>query len=376
MAKEEVPANVPVRKPTPKKNFSLSDFKKKTGSEDVPNKPFEWIRCSKAIQKAIGLPGIAKGYINLCRGFTNTGKSTLLCESIVSAQKSGILPIIIDTENNLGRKRLEKMGFDFDNDFYIMIDNEYLLKNFGKKQNPKRTEAAIEDMGKCIHHFIDLQESGELPYELLFAVDSIGTLDCIKSVDAVEKDTNNNNMWNAGAWASAFKSLTNFRIPNSRKIDKQYTNTFVAVQKVWYDSQAGGQGVLRHSGGEAMFSACRLLIHFGAMKTHGTSKVVATSKGRELTFGIKVTTGVAKNHLDDDMGGIAFNDADIISTPHGFIGAEKEDIDEYKKNHLQYFRDMLGSDINAEDIGTKFEAIKVNEKLDFENEKLNFENEK
>jgi hypothetical protein len=247
-----------------------------------------------------------------------------------------------------------------------MIDNEYLLTNFGKKQNKDRNEAAIEDMGKCIHHFLDLQENGELPFELLFAIDSVGTLDCIKSVDAAEKDTTNNNMWNAGAWASAFKSITNFRIPNSRKINKPYTNTFVAVQKVWYDSQAGGQGVLRHSGGEALFSACRLLIHFGAMKTHGTSKVVATSKGRELTFGIKVTTAVVKNHLDDLMGGIAFNDADIISTPHGFIGADKADIDEYKKEHLQYFRDILGGDIEVEDIETKFELIKNDEKLNFD----------
>ena len=362
----EAPVNTKARKPTPKKEFSMNQFKKKIGGEDVPNKPFEWIKCSKAIQKAIGLPGIAKGYVNLCRGFSNTGKSTLLCESIVSAQKSGILPIIIDTENNLGRRRLEKMGFDFENDFFIMIDNEYLLTNFGKKQNKDRNEAAIEDMGKCIHHFLDLQENGELPFELLFAIDSVGTLDCIKSVDAAEKDTTNNNMWNAGAWASAFKSITNFRIPNSRKINKPYTNTFVAVQKVWYDSQAGGQGVLRHSGGEALFSACRLLIHFGAMKTHGTSKVVATSKGRELTFGIKVTTAVVKNHLDDLMGGIAFNDADIISTPHGFIGADKADIDEYKKEHLQYFRDILGGDIEVEDIETKFELIKNDEKLNFD----------
>lgn len=373
----EAPINTKSRKPTPKKEFSLSDFKKQIGGEDVPNKPFEWIRCSSAIQKAIGLPGAAKGYVNLCRGFTNTGKSTFLCESIVSAQKSGILPIIIDTENNLGRKRLEKMGFDWEHDFYISIDNEYLLKNFGKKQNKDRNEASIEDMGKCIHYFLDLQEAGQLPYELLFAIDSVGTLDCIKSIDAAVKDTNNNNMWNAGAWASAFKSITNYRIPNSRKVDKQYTNTFVAVQKVWYDSQVGGQGTLRHSGGEALFSACRLLIHFGGTKSHGTQKVLATSKGRELTFGIKVTTAVAKNHLDDLMGGIAFNDADIISTPHGFIGAEKEDIDNYKKEHIQYFRDILGGDLDSEDIGTKFKKIENDEKLDFELlTNTNFDNEK
>ena len=366
MAKNsDVPSNNVVRKPTEKKVFSMGDFKKKIGGEDVPFKEFEWIKCSDAIAEVIGIPGIAKGYVNLCRGFSNTGKSTMLCESVVSAQKSGILPIIIDTENNLGRKRLKKMGFDFDNEFYIMVDNEFLLEKFGKAQNKNRSEAAIEDLAKCIHYFIDLQEEGQLPFDLLFAIDSIGTLDCIKTIDAAEKDTTNNNMWNAGAMATSFKSLANFRIPNSKKINKPYTNTMVCVQKVWFDSMVGGAGALRHAGGEALFSASRLIIHFGGIKSHGTSKVVATSKGRELTFGIKVTAGVAKNHLDSDLGGIAFNDEDIISTPHGFIGASKDAIDEYKKNNLKFFRDVLGGDVNIDEIETKYIPIKDEEKLDF-----------
>jgi len=360
----EIPENKVVRKPTEKKSFSMDDFKKKIGGEDVPFKEFQWIKCSDAIGEVIGIPGIAKGYVNLCRGYTNTGKSTMLCESAVSAQKNGILPIIIDTENNLGRKRLSLMGFDFDNDFYIMIDNEFLLEKFGKIQNQKRSEAAIEDLAKCISYFLDLQEEGQLPFDLLFAIDSIGTLDCIKTIDAAEKDTNTNNMWNAGAMATSFKYLTNSRIPNSKKVNKPYTNTMVCVQKIWFDAMMGA-GVIRHSGGESLFSASRLIIHFGGIKSHGTSKVVATSKGRELTFGIKVTAGVAKNHLDSDLGGIAFNDEEIISTPHGFIGASKEAIEEYKKKNLKYFRDILGGDVDVETIGTKYVAIKDDEKIDF-----------
>lgn len=366
MAKiNDVPANNAARKPTEKKSFSLDDFKKKIGAEDVPFKEFEWIKCSDAFADVVGIPGIAKGYINLCRGFSNTGKSTTICESVVYAQKMGILPIIIDTENNLGRKRLELMGFDFSNNFYIMIDNEFLLNNFGKAQNKNRNEAAIEDLAKCIHYFLDLQEDGQLPYELLFAIDSIGTLDCIKTIDAAEKESSNNNMWNAGTMATAFKSITNFRIPNSKKIDKPYTNTMVCVQKVWFDSMVGGAGALRHSGGEALFSAARLIIHFGGIKSHGTSKVVAESKGRQLVFGVKSAASIVKNHLDNILGGIAFNDADIISTPHGFIKATKESIDEYKKEHLKYFRAVLGGDVDPESIETKYVKIKEDEKLEF-----------
>ena len=368
MAKENiVPNNSNVRKPTEKKAFSMTDFKKTVNAENVPLKPFEWIKCSDALAQAIGIPGIAKGYVNLCRGFSNTGKSTMLCESVVSAQKMGILPIIIDTENNLGRKRLELMGFDFDNDFFILVDNDFLLSEFGIKQNKDRKEAAIEDLAKCIHYFLDIQDTGKLPYDLLFAVDSIGTLDCIKSIDSAVKDTNANNMWNAGAMASSMKSIMNSRIPSSKKITKPYTNTFVAVQKVWFDSMVGGAGVLRHSGGEALFSAARLIVHFGGIKSHGTSKVKATLNKKEVTFGIQVTAGVVKNHLDDILGGIAFNDRDIISTPHGFIGAEKSDVDRYKNEHLKYFRDVLGdTNITAGDIGTKLEVIKDDEKIVFD----------
>ena len=371
-AKEtEVPANNPVvRKPTAKKEFSLNDFKKKVGGEDVPDKPMRWIKISDALKKAVGNSSLPLGYVSLLRGYTNTGKSTALECAIVNAQKMGVLPIIIDTENNLGIKRLVNMGFDMENDFYIMIDNEYLLENFGKKHDKNRKQAAIEDMAECIHYFIDLQENGELPYDILFAVDSIGTLDCIKSVNAQEKDSGNNNMWNAGALASSMKYLLNTRIPNSRKINKQYTNTFIAVQKIWFDSMQGA-GCIRHSGGDAVYSASRYILHYGGTQSHGTSRVIGVCKSREVVLGIKVKIYIAKNHIDGELGGISLN-GEIISTPHGFIGVDKEDIDRYKKEHIQYFRDVLGGDVDENEIETKFVEIKDSEKIDFNS---NFENE-
>jgi len=374
MATNEVPKNEKIRKPTPKKEFSLNDFKKKIGGEDIPFKPFEWIKLSKAYKEVSGYDGIAKGYINLASGWSNSGKSTVLCESIVSAQKSGILPIIIDTENNLGEKRLKLMGFDFDNDFYIKIDNEFMLENFGKKHNKNRKQAAIEDMAECIHYFLDLQENGDLPFELLFAIDSIGVLDCIKSIDAAEKDGSNNNMWNAGAYASAFKGLINFRIPNSKKINKQYTNTLVAAQKVWFDSMVGGQGTLRHSGGESFYSAARLICRFGGQKTHGTSKISCVARGIEVSFGVKSELNIVKSHIDSELGGISFKGNDIISTPHGFIGATKEDIDNYKKEHIQFFRSLLGGDINLNEIDIKESKIKDDEKASFDFNSFDNEN--
>lgn len=339
------------RKPTPKKSFSMQNFKKKIGGEDIPDKSMKWIPCAKAMKEATGLPGIPKGYVTLARGFSNTGKSTLACEAAVAAQKMGILPIIIDTENNIGEKRLKLMGLDFNNDFYLFIDNDYLLQNYGKKQNKNRNEAAIEDMGACINDLLDMQDSGELPYDLLFIIDSLGTLDCIKSVDAMEKDTTNNNMWNAGAFERTFKYLINNRIPSSRKENKEYTNTIIGVQKIWIDNM--GAGVVKHKGGEAFFYGARLIYHYGGIVAHSTKKITATSKGRDVSYGIETKVGVIKNQINDDLGGIAM-EGKIVSTPHGFIGVDKEDIEKYKKENIQFFREVLGSNVGVDDLATSY----------------------
>ena len=110
----EVPTNAP-RKPTPKKKFSLDDFKKKVNAPTVQSKPLEWIPIDDGLEKATGMPGIPRGYVTLFRGYSNTGKSTALMRGIVNAQKRGDFPIIIDTENNIDfeNERLTNMGFDW-----------------------------------------------------------------------------------------------------------------------------------------------------------------------------------------------------------------------------------------------------------------------
>ncbi len=350
-----------------KKEFSLSDFKKKIGGEDIPQKPLKWLNCGDVWQEATGLPGIPLSYSTLARGFSNSGKSGLLCLAVVEAQKQNILPIIIDTENNLGRKRLERMGFDWKNEFFIYIDNDYLLENYGKKQDKSRSEAAIEDMAECINDLLDMQDNDELPFDLFFAIDSFGTLDCIKSINAADKGSSDNNMWNAGAFEKSFKYLLNNRIPSSRKTNKKYTNTLLAVQKTWTMAAGPGSIITKHKGGEAAFYGARLIYHFGGTISHGTKKVVATSKGKDVTYGIKTKVSVIKNQIDGDLGGIAL-EGDIVNVPTGIISAEKSAIDKYKKDNILYFREILGGEINADDIDIKIEDIKSDEGVSFDND--------
>lgn len=347
----DIPSKGGKRKPTPKKSFSLEDFKKKTGTERIKDKPLTWYKTSPALQEATGLPGFPRGYVSLSRGFSNTGKSTSVSEAAVAAQKMGDLVIFIDTENNIGSNRLELMGLNTDE--IIMIDNEYLLENFGKAKDKNRTEAAIEDMADCITHFLNLQDAGELPQNILFIIDSLGTLDCVKSINAHDKGSSDNNMWNAGAFEKSFKYLLNSRIPASRKESKEYINTIIGVQKIWLDSMAGGMPVVKHKGGEAFFFGARLIYHHGGTLTHGTKKIMATSKKRDVVFGIESKVAVVKNQIDGPLGGINM-EGKLISTPHGFIGTESSDKENYKKENMQYFRDLLGGDIDMGSIKTEY----------------------
>jgi len=160
------------------------------------------------------------------------------------------------------------------------------------------------------------------------------------------------------------KYLLNDRIPASRKINKEYSNTVIATQKIWIDSMQGA-GVVKHKGGEAGYYACRLGIHFGGTNSHGTKRVIATSKKRDVIYGIEAKISVFKNQIDCQFGGIAM-EGKIVSTPHGFIGAESEDIDQYKKDHLSEFRNLLGDDtLTASDFDIKKVAMKNDESVDF-----------
>jgi len=361
----DVPSN-PVRKPTPKKSFSLDDFKKKIGAAPVESKPLVWIPIDNGLKEATGMPGIPKGYVSLFRGYSNTGKSTALMRSIVNAQKMGDFPIIIDTENNIdeGNLRLTNMGFDWDGE-YLLINNKYLLDNFGIRQNKDRKEASIEDMGKAIYHFLDTQKSGQLPRDIFIAIDSIGTLNCIKTIDAQEKDTSDNNMWNAGAYEKAFMSILNNAIPNTRKVDSEFTTTIAAVQKIWYDSM---NKVVKHKGGETFFFGSRLIYHFGGIITHGTRRVTATSKSRDLNFGFENKVNIAKNHVDGEWGGISL-EGKIISTPTGFIYGSKENEAAYKKENILYFRNKFDDDnLSADDIEFKSKAMDVDGNILFEDD--------
>lgn len=331
-----------------KKNFDLSAYKAVNKLDDgVKDKPQEWIPLSAAFQTVTGLTGIPKGVVSIMRGYSNTGKSTALMEAAIGCQKLGILPVIIDTENGWGWEHGKDMGLEFEEDidpstgevtgysgFFIYVNNQHLINMFGGK----RDVAVIEDVAQFCHNTLKDQTNGDLPYEICFLWDSVGTLDCLKSYES----DSSNNQWNAGAMEAAFKSLINFKIPGSRKENKPYTNTMVVVNKIWLDNMQGS-GVVKNKGGEAFFYGSRLIVHFGGIQSHATKKLFAKANGKDYCYGTETKVAVEKNHIN----GTSYK-GQLISTAHGFI--LPTEVEQYKKDNKKYILNKmnLGGDVDIE----------------------------
>lgn len=91
------------------------------------------------------------------------------------------------------------------------------------RKSTKRTVALIEDIAYIINDLLDKQEKGELPVELLFIWDSVGSITSWKSYAS----KCGNNMFDASSISTAFNTIVNTRIPSSRSQKSAYTNSFL-----------------------------------------------------------------------------------------------------------------------------------------------------
>ena len=319
-----------------KAGFNLSKFKDKKGfsNSSVKFKSQEWIPLSKAFQDITSLPGIPTGHITLLRGHSDTGKTTALIEAAVSAQKMGILPVFIITEMKWSWEHVREMGLEVvgvtdENENVIDYEGQFLYADRG-------TLNTIEDVAVYIADLMDEQAKGNLPFDLCFLWDSIGSVPCELSV----RSNKNNNEWNAGAMSTQFGNNLNQKILLSRKENSPYTNTLVAINKVWTMKPESpmGQPKLQNKGGMSMWYDATLVITFGNITNPGTSKIKAIKDGKEVEFAKRTNIQVEKNHI---MG--VQSRGRVVMTPHGFIADDKREIDKYKNDHKEHWLNLIGS---------------------------------
>lgn len=318
-----------------KTGFNLDEFKKSKNLQSNSSfKQQEWIPLSDAFNKAIGLPGLPKGHITMARGKSDTGKSTIFNEAVISAQNLGLLPVMIITEMKFSMDHLIEMGFGAER----VVDEEtgelYYVGDF--IYIDRSSLNTIEDVASFIADILDEQKKGKLPRELFFAWDSVGSLPCEQSIASGK----NNPMWNAGAMAMQFGNFINQHFPMSRKKDSKYTNTLFIVQKVGVDYQIGTPNAKprrTNAHGDAMFWDSTLVISLGNITNSGTSKIQAAKNKKTVTFAKRTKIAVDKNHITN-----ATTEGRIIMTTHGFIEDTPYAVEKYKKAHRHEWIDTLG----------------------------------
>ncbi len=319
---------------TIKGSFDIEKFKlSKHLSNNSKYKEQTWIPSSPALKEIISLPGIPQGHITLLRGHSDTGKTTALLEIAINAQKKGILPVFIITEMKWSWEHAITMGLqvnevknnegeviDYEG-FFIYVDRSSLN--------------TIEDVSGFMADLLDEQKKGNLPYDLCFFWDSIGSIPCRMSVES----NKNSNEWNAGAMSQQFGNFINQQIVLSRKASQPYTNTFVAVNKIWVarPTVPMEQPKMKNKGGETMFSDASLVVTFGNITNSGTSKIKATKEGKDVEFAKRTKASCDKNHITGMQ-----TKGSVIATVHGFI--LETEINDYKKKHSSEWSTILGGD--------------------------------
>ena len=325
-----------------KANFDLGKFKeKKMLNANAKFKPQQWIPLSQAFQDVTSIPGIPAGHIVLLRGHSDTGKTTALIEAAVSGQKRGILPVFIITEMKWSWEHAKMMGLEI-NEVVDEETGEITDYNGNFIYVDRETINSIEDVAAFILDLIDEQKKGNLPYDLLFLWDSIGSVPCEMSL----KSNKNNNEWNAGAMSTQFGNSVNQRITLSRKESSAYTNTLVCINKVWTAKAESpmGKPKLMNKGGFAMWFDSTFVVTFGNISNAGTSKIKAIKDGKQVELAKRVNLQIDKNHIN----GVTTR-GKIVMTPHGFINDNDKELKSYKDENSKAWKDILG--------GTDFQIV-------------------
>ena len=313
-----------------KKN-DFSSFKKKF-SKEAEYKADRFLDLGDAFLDATGLPGPAIGHLNMFLGHSDTGKTTALVKSAVDAQKKGILPVFIITEQKWSWEHAQLMGFNKEDDFYLFnSDFEY-----------------IEQITDFINEVLDAQEKGEIPHDILFLWDSVGSVPCKMTYEG-----KGGKQHNASTLADKIGMGINQRISGSRRTDKKYTNTLIIVNQPWVElpDNPFGQPKIKAKGGEAIWLNSTLVFLFGNQKGAGTTKISITKDKRKVKIATRTKISIMKNHVN----GLGYEDGRILVTAHDFAkgrddAEEKKSIEQYKTEHGDYITNKLGVNVTDADI--------------------------
>src|SRR5210317_2554042 len=325
-----------------KKNMAIKkkDFKsiKSKFSKQAKFKADKFFDLGDAFLDATGLPGPAMGHINMFLGHSDTGKTTALVKTAVDAQKKGVLPVFIITEQKWSFEHAKLMGFECEE----VVDEETGELEWDGFFIFNNNFEYIEQITDYINELLDAQSKGELEYDLLFMWDSVGSVPCKMTYEG-----KGGKQHNAATLADKIGMGINQRISGSRRAESKYENTLVIVNQPWVElpDNPFSQPKIKAKGGESIWLNSTLVFLFGNQKNAGTTKITAVKDKRKVKFASRTKISVMKNHIN----GLGYEDGKIIVTPHGFLAGkesaeEKKSIEAYKSEQSEYWKRVIGTD--------------------------------
>jgi hypothetical protein len=315
-----------------KKEFSLDAIKDKYSTK-TKYKDESFYNCGEAFMDACGLPGPILGGINMFLGHSNTSKTTAMILAAVDAQKKGHLPVFIITEKKWSWEHAIELGLQAEKNEFGEYDGMFIFND---------SFDVIEQATDFINQILDAQEKGDIPYNILFLWDSIGSIPCQMTFDG-----KGGGMHSAKVLADKIGMGIHSRISKSKKEDYPYYNTLVILNQPWVElpDNPFGQPEIRAKGGTAVWLASSLVFLFGNQKKAGISHIDATKNGRKVSFAIRTKVSILKNHVN----GLGYKDGKIIAVPHGYIADTKDALEKYKKEYSDYWTIKLGESYNLEE---------------------------
>ncbi len=319
------------------------DFKsiKSKFSQEASYKPDRFFDCGDAFLDACGVPGPAMGHLNMFLGHSDTGKTTALINTAMDAQKKGILPVFLITEQKWTFDHAKLMGFECekveDKEGGSSWDGFFLFNNHFDY---------IEQITDYANELLDAQAKGDLDYDLCFLWDSVGSVPCKMTFEG-----KGGKQHNASTLADKIGMGLNQRISGSRRMDKQYTNTMVIANQPWVEipDNPYGKPKIKAKGGEAVWLNSTMVFLFGNQKNAGITKISITKDSRKVKIATRTKVSVMKNHVN----GLGYEDGKILVTAHGFMkgrdpSTEKKSIEEYKKSAATYITERLGVSLDGD----------------------------
>lgn len=292
-----------------KKGFDLGEYKKSIEVADTPLKMDLYVQLNAALQEVLGLPGYPLGHITQLFGLSDSGKTSLVFHGAAQAQKQGILPVFIVTENKVSWERAKLMGVDVDNNCII----EYAQY--------------LEDIFIKIDRVTSDVVMGKLPMNVIIFVDSIGNT---VSVDSVTENKDGT-IEMGGAMMKAAKVIRermrvfSHKINNTRKTTSPFSVGLVFVNHAYKQPPQfpGGPTTIVPYGGDGIYFSSSLVIRTKKAKT-----LKAVVSGQEKGYGIVSKITVDKNHISNTT-----NAGEFVVTGDTIIPNEKSALDAYKELH-------------------------------------------